>query len=287
MNARLAPVANRFELSIAESLNHSPDDVWRAITEASLISQWMPVQILEMDLRQGGIGSILNPDGTTGLSEVIEFEPMTAFGFRAYANGQSRGDHDNLVRFLLEPTETATKLTIVQTIDQRLISPMVACGWEACLAALKALLAGESYQMVAPSIEGFERYTTELGLDQPAIEPIPGGWQIRFERQTLQQPLAKAWGVMTGGLSLREGDFAPPLFTGGNESGRIATLHNPGELEYLTADGGRVRWRLHEHFGSTRFNLTVAIPRTIEAESAATAWHDHLEALVDRIIAAD
>src|SRR4051794_2621666 len=99
MNARLAPVANRFELSIAESLNHSPDDVWRAITEASLISQWMPVQILEMDLRQGGIGSILNPDGTTGLSEVIEFEPMTAFGFRAYANGQSRGDHDNLVRF--------------------------------------------------------------------------------------------------------------------------------------------------------------------------------------------
>jgi uncharacterized protein YndB with AHSA1/START domain len=287
MNASLAPAANRFDLSIAESFGHGLEDVWQAITNASLISKWMPVQVVEMDLRRGGIGTMLNPDGSTGLSEVTEFEPMTAFGFRAYANGQTRGDRDNLVRFHLAPTESGTQLTVVQTIDQRLISPMVACGWEACLNALKAILGGKPYQPVPPSVEDFERYTTELGLDEPVTEPIPGGWQIRFERQTLMQPLAKAWGVMTGGLSLKEGDFAPPLFTGGNESGRIATLQNPGELEYLTANGGRVRWRMHEHFGSTRFNLTVAIPRTVDAEGAAIAWHDHLEALIDRIIAAD
>ena len=141
--------------------------------------------------------------------------------------------------------------------------------------------------MAPPSVVSFERYVHELALDQPAVEPIPGGARIRFERQTLLQPLTKAWAVMTSGLDLKPGDFAPPLFTGANASGRIATIEPPSELEYLLADGGRVRWRLHEHFGSTRFNLTLAVPRTVDIDQTAAAWHDHLEAVVARIIAAD
>ena len=283
----LQPAGQRLDLQFTALIPFPQSAVWQAITEPDLVSQWMPVRIVDMDLRPGGIGHLQNPDGSIGLSEITRYEPPRAFGFRGYANGQTPGERDNLVRFDLDSDGQETQLTGAQTIDSRPVAPIVACGWEACLAALEAVLGGKPVRMAPPTVAAFEHFLHELGLDQPTLEPIPGGARIRFERQTLMQPLAKVWSVLTGGLDLRVGDFAPPLFTGANASGRIAIIEPPAELEYLLSNGGRVRWRLHEHFGSTRFDLTIAVPRTVDIDQTAAVWRDHLEAVVTRIIAAD
>ena len=54
---------------------------------------------------------------------------------------------------------------------------------------------------LAPDIPDFEAYIKQLELDRPMLEPIPGGTRIKFDRQTLMQPVEKFWSVMTAGLN--------------------------------------------------------------------------------------
>jgi len=285
MNIQLHESGARFALHFEETLAHAQAEVWTALTQPAQISQWMPVQITDLDLRPGGLGTVVNPDGTQSRSQVTAYDPPHTFAFRTLADGETPGERDNIVSFALTAAGPRTLLQGIQIIDQRTIAPFVACGWEACLVALNALLASEPITLAPPTVATFEHYLHELDFDHPVIEPIPGGNRVRIERQTMLQPVAKVWNIMTSGIALNEGDFAPPLFTGSWQSGRISVLEPGVQLEYLTADGGRIRWQFHDHFNSARLTLAVALPRTIDATEAAQTWHSHLESIIARTIA--
>ena len=287
MHVSLVQTGNRPRLHFEEQLPATQMAVWQAITRPDLVSQWMPVEVRSMELRLGGQGEILRPDGSIGASQVTRWEPEHRFGFRAFADGVAPGPHDTIVDFELHATDCEVHLTGSQEIENDALAPFVALGWQACFAALTALLTDRRYTLSPPTSADFERHLSQIGLPTPVIEAIPGGNRVRIERQTFAVPVASAWSAMTAGVPIRVGDFAPPTFTGASESGRISEVSPPEHLEYLRADGGRVIWQLHDHFASTKITLAVALPRTSDAAEAASLWQDHVEAIVARILTAD
>jgi uncharacterized protein YndB with AHSA1/START domain len=275
------------ELTMAEVFSDSLDDVWLAVSTPEKLGMWLPFGVISLEPVPGGSLTVRHPDGTLGSGEITAWITKTEISLRVFADGIGRGPQDNTFRLTLAFDNNETTVMAVQMIPIPHVAPMVAMGWQACFGALRQVLRDEPVKPLAPDVRDFEAYIVQLNLDQPTLEPIPGGLRIRFERQTLLQPVEKFWSVMTAGIPLREGDFAPLTFTSSGESGRISILRPPNELEYLTSDGGRVKWRFHEHFGSARVNLQIAVPRSVDAEALATAWQEHLSAVVARVISAD
>lgn len=285
MKVSLEAIEDVWNLTMIEVRDFQVSDTFRYLSDPDLLSQWLPFAVLSLEPREGGAISIRTPDGAVAQGTITQWVDDQTVGFRVPA-GSIPGPNDTVLTLSIDPNQPGSEITIVQQIPTPHVAAMVAVGWDACLVALSYLDRGEAIPQFPPEVAVFEDVIAQLGQDQPELQPIPGGTRIRFDRQTLLQPLEKVWSVMTAGVPLKEGDFAPPTFTGSSDSGRISILTPPTELEYLTADGGRVKWRFHEHFGSARINLQIAVPRAVDAEAAAALWQQHLTAVVARIIAA-
>jgi hypothetical protein len=287
VNVSIREVDGHWKLTLSLLIDFKDIENFPYISDPDLLSQWLPFAVFAVEPRVDGEVSVRTPDGAIGKGIVTEWDEGTSVGFRIFANGSRSGEGDNIFTLRLNPNTEGTEIMVVQQIPNPHVAAMVALGWDACLMALHHLERGEQIDPLPPDVGAFEDFVAQLGQDQPFLQPIPGGTRVRFERQTLLQPLDKFWGVMTAGVPLKEGDFAPPTFTGSGESGRISILTPPTELEYLTADGGRVKWRFHEHFGSTRINLQIAVPRAVAAEDVAETWRNHLNAVVRRVVQSD
>jgi len=287
VNLSLERSGTFWELKMTEVCSYSPDELWPVLTTPAGISLWMPFEVLVLEPKAGGQMTVRFPEGDSGKGVITDWQPEESFGFRIYAEHDVPGDRDTVMRIATDSIEFGTTIACTQLVGTPHIAPMVALGWVACLGAIYSAVKGVAFTPFPPEVREFEEFVQQLHLDEAVLEPIPGGTRIKFDRQTLMQPVEKFWSVMTAGIPLRLGDFAPPTFTSSGESGRISILTPPSELEYLTSDGGRVKWRFHEHFGSTRVNLQIAVPRSVDAEALATTWQEHLGAIVSRVIAAD
>jgi hypothetical protein len=283
VNLSLDQANGQWTLTMTDSIDFNGADLWPYIAEPGLLSQWLPFGVLTLDPRVDGAITVRNPDGSIGKGVVTAWAEGESVGFRVFADGETRGELDNITTLRLAGQD----VTVVQQVANPHIAAMVALGWQSCYSALAHLARGEEIPPMPPDVHAFEDFVRQLGLDKPVLEAIPGGTRIRFDRQTLMQPVDKFWSVMTAGLGLRVGDFAPPTFTGTGESGRISILTPPDELEYLTSDGGRVKWRFHEHFNSTRINLQIAVPRSVDAGAVSATWQEHLNAVIARVIGTD
>ncbi len=113
---RLQTESLAFELE----LNHAPEKVWRALTDPSLLAQWL-LPAIGFQLDPGATFTFQAPplpgwDGVVNC-RVVEIEPERKLTYAWVV-----GDIDTIVTFTLTPTTSGTRLLLVQSgfkADQR------------------------------------------------------------------------------------------------------------------------------------------------------------------------
>jgi uncharacterized protein YndB with AHSA1/START domain len=103
-------------ISFDIDLRHSPEKVWRALTEPALLAQWLlPIVGDALDLRLGAAFTLQTQpypgwDGTVSCRLLTIEAPRTL----SYAWVVGGMELDTVVTFTLTPTATGTHLSLVQ-----------------------------------------------------------------------------------------------------------------------------------------------------------------------------
>ena len=93
-------------------LDASADDVWRALTEPALLADWLDV--VELDVRPGGDGLIVEPDGAVRRARVDDVQParrLTLCWWPEDGSGPA-----STVELDLEETPTGTRVVVTETV---------------------------------------------------------------------------------------------------------------------------------------------------------------------------
>jgi uncharacterized protein YndB with AHSA1/START domain len=102
-------------ISFEFDLAHSPQKVWRALTEPELMARWLlPVLNLDLRLEPGAAFTFKTDphpgwDGTVNC-KLIEIEPQRKLSYTWCVPFL-----DTVVTFTITPTETGTRLSLVQS----------------------------------------------------------------------------------------------------------------------------------------------------------------------------
>ena len=117
-------------------LDAPPEEVWKAITEESTLSDWLAPEV-ELELREGGEIACRYEDGEErrGTVELIEEAERLSFCWHREGSGVSR------VELLVDAVAGGTRLTVIET-GLTTASPLLAAYWAPRLAALRSALAG-------------------------------------------------------------------------------------------------------------------------------------------------
>ena len=132
----------QWELVVVRNLRHSPDKVWRALTEPEHLKEWSP---FDAD------GSLARPGAKVKLTTVNAPKPHVTETVveRAEPNKSLVFNWGgNQMRWELEPSGTGTRLTLWTSINRHFIA-MGAAGWHVCLDVLDHLLAGDPIGRIA------------------------------------------------------------------------------------------------------------------------------------------
>jgi uncharacterized protein YndB with AHSA1/START domain len=96
-------------------LAHPPATVWAALTTAEGLAAWFGNQA-SIELRPGGTASMTWTDGPTVDMRVERVEEPTVFGYTWPVYGLPEEDpRRTYVEFTLEPIDTGTRLTVVES----------------------------------------------------------------------------------------------------------------------------------------------------------------------------
>jgi uncharacterized protein YndB with AHSA1/START domain len=266
MTDRMLTTAGRPTVRIERRYPHPIDKVWRAVTEPEHLSAWFPSPV-ELDLRPGGAMRFAAFDeGEGGSGRVVTVEPPTRFVFLWDAEE---------IRIELEQQAAETVVVLTHTFDDRPLGASLAVGWGACLAGLRAVVAGEPLPPESRMIAEHEELVRLFGLDQPVLTEGPDGWSARFDRQ-LTCPADVAWGLFLGGAAApAEGEEFRPV---GAPEVVLGTVTETGEhlLAFDTGPGepgDHVRVELAPGSGhGARLVLTVSGTDPAEREAAVEQW---------------
>jgi len=100
-------------ISFEFDLHHSPEKVWRAITDPVLLAEWL-LPVVELELQPGAAFTFKAPpqpgwDGIVNCRMLeIEIHKKLSYAWRV-------GDLDTVVTFSLTPTASGTRLSLVQS----------------------------------------------------------------------------------------------------------------------------------------------------------------------------
>ena len=148
--ARVQKDGENWTLVLVRQLHHSPEKVWRALTEPAQLREWAP---FDADGNMGLAGSTvkLNTVGTaTPLVSETSIKRADAPNVLEYRWG------DGELRWELKDFGGGTRLTLWHNIDRRYIS-MGAAGWHICLDVLDHALSGTPLgRIVGPQAMKFE-----------------------------------------------------------------------------------------------------------------------------------
>ena len=133
MNGVLESAGARWRLRFTRRLRHSPQTVWRAITDPQHRDVWFP-QRIEGELRVGAALKFVSDYGDFD-GEVLAFDPPRLFEF-------SWGT--DTIRLELSPEGDGSLLTLLDTFDEHGKAARDAAGWHVCLDALERELDGSS-----------------------------------------------------------------------------------------------------------------------------------------------
>jgi uncharacterized protein YndB with AHSA1/START domain len=159
----------KWTLVLTRELRHSPEKVWRALTDPVQLREWAP---FDAD------GSL----GTTGAT--VKLTTVGAPALHVTETTVTRADAPGVleytwggadIRWELEALGSGTRLTLWHNIDRRYIS-MGAAGWHVCFDVLDHLLGGTPLgRTVGPDamkFAGWQRlhaeYAKQFGVQAPA-----------------------------------------------------------------------------------------------------------------------
>jgi len=100
-------------VSLEFDLHHSPEKVWRALTDPALIQEWL-LPVVGLELERGATFTFHAPpqpgwDGVVNC-RVLEIDAPRKLRYRWIV-----GDIDTVVTFTLTPTASGTQLSLVQS----------------------------------------------------------------------------------------------------------------------------------------------------------------------------
>jgi len=106
------------EVSITRSveLDAAVDDVWQAVTTPELLSGWLEGDV-EVDVRPGGDGVLVEPDGAVRRMRIEEVEPTRRLALRWWPEDGS--GPASTVELDLLPTPAGTRLVVTETLLER------------------------------------------------------------------------------------------------------------------------------------------------------------------------
>jgi uncharacterized protein YndB with AHSA1/START domain len=275
MNGTLHLRDGRSVLVFERRLRHSPDRVWRAVTDPDQLRHWFPSE-MRLDLTLGGrIRFVfLEDQAPPGDGVITDLDPPRLFAYT--------WDEDHL-RWELFPDGTGTRLVLAHTFADRAGAASFASGWETCVDALELLLDDRPPKPPEKYRERHEAYVDAFNLGHGAASRTGDGWLVRFERQ-FPFPVNEVWTAL-GGPGGAIGEPAPAGATTSDvPAGDVTAVEPATLLEYLS-DGGWVRFELGSGPGGGRITLTQTLPadRRAAVAAALAGWHAHLEALADRL----
>ena len=132
-------------VSLEFDLKHSPEKVWRALTDSSLLAEWL-LPVFGMELSPGAVFTFQAPvfpnwDGTVNC-RILEVEPFRKLSYTWAVGGDLQ--LDTIVTFTLAPTASGTRLSVLQsgfTGDQKQARGGARYGWKMMGGRLVDLLA--------------------------------------------------------------------------------------------------------------------------------------------------
>lgn len=98
------------EVTRSVELDADVDEVWRCLTDDDERSAWFGGDT-RIDVRPGGAGRVVDPDGTRRRVQVDRVEPGRRLGWRWWSDED--GDASD-VEFVLEPVGPATRLIVTE-----------------------------------------------------------------------------------------------------------------------------------------------------------------------------
>jgi uncharacterized protein YndB with AHSA1/START domain len=143
----------RFVLRFERLLAHSPERVWRALTERSELDAWHPTPF-ELDPRPGGAVEYLSSPGVPEMppGHVLEIDEPSLLEMTWGPPPQDR------LRWTLEARDAHCLLTLEHSFADRFKAARDGAGWHICLVGLQALVDGAEVP------------------DRGSPERLPGGW---------------------------------------------------------------------------------------------------------------
>jgi len=150
--ARVQKDGEKWTLVLVRELHHSPEKVWKAITDPANLREWAP---FDADGNLGTTGSAVTLTWV-GTGTAIETRVTRADAPELLEYGD--------IRWKLEDLGDGTRLTLWHKIDRRFIS-WGAAGWHICFDVLDRLLKGTPIgRMVAGDamkVDAWQRLTAE------------------------------------------------------------------------------------------------------------------------------
>lgn len=299
MNVSFAPAdSERWSVRLSGRYPHPVEKVWLAVSLPQHLASWFPASVA-FDGDEPRVGSVVRfgepMDGLPALSgAVTDCDPPHLLAFT--------WDTDHL-RFELSPVAEGTELVVVHTYDDRAGAASFASGWEGCVGALGADLAGEPTPEWSRAEQRHEELVAAFGLDTATVDEVDdlGRWRIVFERQ-LVAPADAVWGLLLGiDPATQQQRRAPavgdPFTPWAVPTHVLATVTEvvPGELlawaNSADEPGDTVRIELVEGTGhGARLLVTITGSIPGDRDAARDQWHEGVantatEAL-DRALAA-
>jgi uncharacterized protein YndB with AHSA1/START domain len=162
---RLDAVEQGWQLVFRRHLEHSPERVWRAITEPDELAAWFPDRV-SGSWQVGEALTFASAQAGTFTGRVLVCDPPRVL---SYTWGT------DVLRFEIEPEGTGCVLTLLDTLTPLGKGARDAAGWHVCLDSLAAHLdrrplqadAGERWTAIHP------HYVSAFGPEATTIGP-PG-----------------------------------------------------------------------------------------------------------------
>jgi uncharacterized protein YndB with AHSA1/START domain len=130
-------------ISFEFDLHHSPEKVWRALTDPVLLTEWL-LPVIELKLEPGAAFT-LKTQPQPGWDGIVNCRFLEIEAHRKLSWRWIVGDIDTVVTFTLTPTASGTRLSLVQSgfrPDQKQNFGGARYGWKMMGGKLVDLLAG-------------------------------------------------------------------------------------------------------------------------------------------------
>lgn len=121
-------------------LDAPPEEVWKAITEESMLREWLAPDV-ELDLREGGEIACRYEDGEERRGTVELVEEAECLSFRWHRDGGSA----SRVEFVVDAVADGTRLTVIESQLTTAEPLVLSASWAPRLAALHTTLASLAY----------------------------------------------------------------------------------------------------------------------------------------------